>query len=347
MMYSTAPTAAAYPTVATVPAGPQAAVGHVQMQPMQMQPAQYDGGGGVDPFDARGADDLEEYDDDDYDDDRYWDYECDPHYLFCEHPYFLQVILAAWWAADIGMSLANYLGWMRESEAKDLYGSGRVNAYLAFVIIAMIVFFTVAGMLWLWAVRRAMDYRDRKRKTLSGIMLLWLFCDLPLWSINYNVIDEFGYREPIQAVAFTAHSFAFAVFGVVSWVTYLMWITNRINETYSRRSTTRGAAGSIHGATKQASDADFSFADNKQVLDSYMDAPATQARQANGWAPGPQAPAPLPLSEFGVAPVYQNQQVFGAQPQVYGAQPASAAGSPAFIGAGGQFAPPPDQALFF
>eukprot|EP00756_Hemistasia_phaeocysticola_P022138 Hpha_TRINITY_DN15815_c2_g2::TRINITY_DN15815_c2_g2_i1::g.189620::m.189620 len=324
-----------YPTAATVPAGPQAAPGPVQMQP----PVQYGAGGGVDPFDEPGMDDLEYDDEDEYG--GYWDdWECDPYFLFCEHPYYLQMVLAVWWVIDLGITTANYLGWMRESESKELYGNGRVNAYLAFVIISMIVFFAVAGLLWLWAVRRAVDYRDRKRKTLTGVMLLWLFCDMPLWSINYNLIDEFGYREPIQAAAFTAHSFAFAVFGVVTWVTYLMWVTNRINETYSRRSSTRGAAGSVHGATKKASDADFSFEDNKQVVDNYMDAPATQARQANGWAPGPQAPAPLPLSEMGVAPaVYQSQPY---QPQAYGVQPVSAHGSPAFMQG-----VPPDQALFF
>eukprot|EP01065_Artemidia_motanka_P039694 TRINITY_DN48806_c0_g1_i1.p1 TRINITY_DN48806_c0_g1~~TRINITY_DN48806_c0_g1_i1.p1 ORF type:complete len:305 (+),score=91.74 TRINITY_DN48806_c0_g1_i1:52-966(+) len=224
---------------------------------------------------------------------------CDPRYLFCEHPQFTPVFCAVWWFADIFIQMANYLIWMRKSEAEDIYGKGRVGAYLAFVIIAMIVYFVVAGTMWLWAARHPYDHRDKKRKTLTGIMLLWLLCDMPLWAVSFNTIDKFGYQKPIQAVAFTANMVTFVGFGVVFWVTFLCWTSNRLNDQlgiYSRSGQT--VKGSVHRGpvAEKAADADFGFGDKPMPPVPPGPHPAGQAADGQYGSPT-QAPVPLPLMQ--------------------------------------------------
>eukprot|EP01061_Rhynchopus_euleeides_P010600 TRINITY_DN20096_c0_g2_i1.p1 TRINITY_DN20096_c0_g2~~TRINITY_DN20096_c0_g2_i1.p1 ORF type:complete len:270 (+),score=58.75 TRINITY_DN20096_c0_g2_i1:144-953(+) len=142
-----------------------------------------------------------------------------------------------WWGLTILMTLINYLVYMRKDEASDAYG-GLTSAYIAFIIVGMIVYFSAAWTCWYWASKYSTDRVDRKRKVIIGIVALFLFNDMPLWAMDYKAITTKGISHDATLTAsFVFNTITFLIGGIVVWLTYAHKMSSFLNAYYSYTAT--------------------------------------------------------------------------------------------------------------
>ena len=138
-----------------------------------------------------------------------------------------------WWALSIFVTLIHYLTYMRKSEAGRYYGEDLQRAYLAFVVIGMIVYFTVAATCWYWAGKYSVSRVDRKRKTILGIITLFFFNDMPLWAMDYKAVGTRGVPSASALTAsFVFNTITFLVGAIVVWLTYAHKVSTYFNDMY-------------------------------------------------------------------------------------------------------------------
>eukprot|EP01060_Flectonema_neradi_P020431 TRINITY_DN2796_c2_g3_i1.p1 TRINITY_DN2796_c2_g3~~TRINITY_DN2796_c2_g3_i1.p1 ORF type:complete len:279 (+),score=30.29 TRINITY_DN2796_c2_g3_i1:80-916(+) len=138
----------------------------------------------------------------------------------------------AWWGVAILITLLNYLIWQKTDEAEAAYGEDLPRAYIAFIILGMIVYFVIAATLWFWASRYSTTPSDRKNKTLWGIVAMWILRDIPFWIMDYVAVEK-NNDEAIQQISFVISTLSFLVGGVVVWVTYTYRMTSYLNRMYT------------------------------------------------------------------------------------------------------------------
>ena len=144
-------------------------------------------------------------------------------------PYFCMF----WWGLSILITLINYIAYMRSDTADEAYG-GLTKAYVAFVIVGMIMYFSVSWTCWYWASKYSTDRVDRKRKVIIGIISLWFFNDMPLWAMDFKAITTDGVEsEGILTASFVFNTITFLAGGVVLWLTYTHKMTSYLNEYYA------------------------------------------------------------------------------------------------------------------
>eukprot|EP00755_Sulcionema_specki_P035021 Sspe_Gene.104098::Locus_79980_Transcript_1_3_Confidence_0.500_Length_861::g.104098::m.104098 len=158
---------------------------------------------------------------------------------------WIPVACISWWGLQIFVTLLNYLIFIRTDEAEVLYGAGLQRAYVAFVVIGMIAFFTVASTCWFWAMRYVQDRVDRKRKIILGIVMCFFFNDMPLWAIDYRTIELSGAEEGSQVASFVFKTLTFLTGGIVVWLTYTYKITTFLHYSYTPPPTLGGHTGSV------------------------------------------------------------------------------------------------------
>ena len=138
----------------------------------------------------------------------------------------------AWWGTAILVTLLNYLIWQKTDTASTAYGEDLPRAYLAFLIVGMLVYFAIAATLWYWASRYSTTPGDRKNKTLWGIIAMWFLRDIPFWIMDYVAVEK-NNDEAIQQISFVISTLSFLVGGVVVWVTYTYRMTTFFNKFYT------------------------------------------------------------------------------------------------------------------
>eukprot|EP01059_Diplonema_ambulator_P015503 TRINITY_DN26652_c0_g1_i1.p1 TRINITY_DN26652_c0_g1~~TRINITY_DN26652_c0_g1_i1.p1 ORF type:complete len:252 (+),score=41.38 TRINITY_DN26652_c0_g1_i1:72-827(+) len=142
------------------------------------------------------------------------------------------MVCMGWWGLSILITLINCVGWIMRGGGKTAYGDGFARVYLTFVIIGMIVYFSVSSTFWFWAAKYSTERVDRKRKTITGIVALWFLNDMPLWAMDYHSIEVDAARG-IQIASFIFNTITFLTGGIVVWLTYTYKVTTFLNNNYT------------------------------------------------------------------------------------------------------------------
>eukprot|EP00756_Hemistasia_phaeocysticola_P003949 Hpha_TRINITY_DN12545_c0_g1::TRINITY_DN12545_c0_g1_i1::g.50815::m.50815 len=144
------------------------------------------------------------------------------HWL--EEQHVIPVMCSLVWGISTLVSLLNFMIYLRKGEAKDLYG-GLTGAYLAFVVVSLVVYFTIATTMWLWSFRFTKARVMRRQKTTTGILVMFFLSNCPLWAMDYRTVDVAGVKEGVQLASLLFQSFAWLLGAVTFWLTYAYRIT--------------------------------------------------------------------------------------------------------------------------
>src|SRR4051812_45442708 len=94
------------------------------------------------------------------------------------------------------LTIANYVAYIRYNEA--IYGGDLLRTYLAFTILGTIVYAGVSAVMWMWAAKYVTTPHQRIQKMAIGMFAIFLFHDLPIFSMEWSNILCCGWRNPFQ-----------------------------------------------------------------------------------------------------------------------------------------------------
>lgn len=117
-------------------------------------------------------------------------------------------------------NLANYVAWVRFNDWL-LLNRPNSSVYLAMVVISSIAFWLVCGPMFFYAAKYAKDSRRRNRFFTGGIVIMYLFADVPLWMCDMSIIFYVGFIDVGQGITFVLRSLSFLVNSYVTWNVYL------------------------------------------------------------------------------------------------------------------------------
>lgn len=140
---------------------------------------------------------------------------------FVEEKHVVPVVCMLVWFVSTAASVANYVAYIRTNEAKARYGLVLVRCYLSFIIVSLVVYFTVSGTMWTWSWRYAQERVMRRQKTVTGILAMFLLSSCPLWSMDYRTIDLDGsVKTTWQLVSILCQSVTWFLGAVTMWLTF-------------------------------------------------------------------------------------------------------------------------------
>jgi hypothetical protein len=136
-------------------------------------------------------------------------------------PLYPMVLLTIYLFA-IGFTIGNYTGYFRFN--KDVYGDSFNRAYLAFTVLGAAAYFFFAGVAWLWAAKYVHSVESRLRKLTFGFIMIFLFHDLPCFSMELHAILTYGWRNGYQGFCFVLQIITFLLSFTNGWL-YFTWTT--------------------------------------------------------------------------------------------------------------------------
>jgi len=146
------------------------------------------------------------------------------HWL--EEQHVIPVICGIVWFLATLVSLLNYMIYLRVSSDKGQDYGRLPPTYLAFVVISLIVYFTIATTMWLWSFRYSKARALRRQKTTTGILVMFFLSNVPLWSMDYRTVELHGVKEPTQLLSLLFQSTAWLLGAITLWLTYAKAVTS-------------------------------------------------------------------------------------------------------------------------
>eukprot|EP00760_Papus_ankaliazontas_P020747 PhM_4_TR18494/c0_g1_i2/m.44939 len=128
------------------------------------------------------------------------------------------VVLIAYYLFDLILSLANYLHYYRHEEAT--YGLDFVKGYLAFVVLGLLFFGAVASVLWVWAARYSVSHKDRRRRLMWGVFVVYLSNVLPLWIMEYHAFLCCNVGNEFQRFCFAMKTITWLLTSTLVWLSW-------------------------------------------------------------------------------------------------------------------------------
>eukprot|EP01065_Artemidia_motanka_P032105 TRINITY_DN39157_c0_g1_i1.p1 TRINITY_DN39157_c0_g1~~TRINITY_DN39157_c0_g1_i1.p1 ORF type:complete len:584 (+),score=204.57 TRINITY_DN39157_c0_g1_i1:58-1752(+) len=221
-----------------------------------------------------------------------------------EEQHVVPLLCMLLWLLSTVMSLVNYVAYLRTSAAKDLYG-GLTGAYLCFVIVSLLVYFTIATTMWLWSWRYSKARVLRRRKTVTGILAMFFLSNCPLWAMDYRTVDVAGVDHATQMLSLLFQSIMWLLGAITLWLTYAHIMTRDMHE--GRCLPAIAASPYRGGARPLPPDMDTpAGVDAARMRPHQLMQPEYRWRSTFSWDPPP--PSPMPLGAAAApAPLLQQQ----------------------------------------
>ena len=156
----------------------------------------------------------------------------------------LPLVLLVFYFIGCMLTIANYVAFVRYNGA--LYGVDLLRAYLAFAIIGTISYALFSGVAWLWAHKYCQTDRDRIQKIAVGVIIIFLFHDLPIFIMEWHMILSHGWRNPFQGFVYVCQWISFLLSFILSWLGYTY-----VASGYLHRSTSGYAGSALHTGQEQ------------------------------------------------------------------------------------------------
>eukprot|EP01062_Namystynia_karyoxenos_P024479 TRINITY_DN19551_c0_g1_i1.p1 TRINITY_DN19551_c0_g1~~TRINITY_DN19551_c0_g1_i1.p1 ORF type:complete len:573 (+),score=164.67 TRINITY_DN19551_c0_g1_i1:77-1720(+) len=147
-----------------------------------------------------------------------------------EEQHVVPLLCITVWLISTVVSLVNYVVYLRTEDATDRYGAGLGRAYLGFVIISLLVYFTIGSTMWLWSWKYSSARILRRRKTVMGILAMFFFSNCPLWAMDYRTVDVAGVSAATQLMSLLFQSVTWLAGAVTLWLTYAHKMTRDMHE---------------------------------------------------------------------------------------------------------------------
>eukprot|EP00659_Diplonema_papillatum_P008101 gene8101-12459_t len=129
------------------------------------------------------------------------------------------IIFIVWYGTLIVLSLITYIAWVRPSKA---LSSNTQGAYVAFLVIAMAVFFTVGSISFWWAAVKTLTVKERDGKIQLGIGSMFLASDVPFFLINLVMYFNYGFSTNLlQGMDFGLRMISFSFGFLFLWILYI------------------------------------------------------------------------------------------------------------------------------
>ena len=138
-----------------------------------------------------------------------------------DHPIFLMY----WYGACSIFSIINYVSWVRFEE--DLVGGDVTRAYLAFVLITVMVYLCASGFCFFWAARYCDQetkegIKQRNKRVHQGMLFIYFLSDVPFFILDLYIVYWYGWVDVIQGISFVLKLMSWMVGTFFVWFVY-MW----------------------------------------------------------------------------------------------------------------------------
>lgn len=140
------------------------------------------------------------------------------------------VVLIVLYFIGTMITIANYVAYVRYNAA--VYGEDLLRTYLAFTIIGTAAFALVSAVSWLWAAKYVSTPSQRLQKTAIGLFAIFLFHDLPIFSMEWHMILCCGWRNPFQGFCFVKQIMLFLLSFTFGWLSYAYVASGYMNKLY-------------------------------------------------------------------------------------------------------------------
>ena len=118
------------------------------------------------------------------------------------------------------LCISNYLDWVRHQTApasEGGLGEGKVTAYLAMTIIAILFYLLVASVFYMWAWRYPEPEEIAKRRRIYGVIVNLIFSDFPIFIIEVTIVWDVGFKTGLQGASFIFTCISLLYSGLRTW----------------------------------------------------------------------------------------------------------------------------------
>ena len=140
------------------------------------------------------------------------------------------IVLMVLYFVGTMITIANYVAYVRYNEA--VYGADLVRAYLAFTIVGVSMYALLSAVCWLWAAKYVTTSSERLQKLAMGMLAIFVFHDLPIFSMEWHMILCCGWRNPFQGFCFVKQIMLFILSFSFGWLMYAYIAAGWLNAAY-------------------------------------------------------------------------------------------------------------------
>jgi hypothetical protein len=122
------------------------------------------------------------------------------------------------------LCIANYLDWVRYQTGGDSLGDRVVSVYLGMTIIATLFYLLVASVFYMWAWRYPEPEEVAKRRRIYGVVVNLIFCDLPIFFVEVDIVWTVGFVTGLQGTCFIFTILSLVYSGLRVWTFFMVKI---------------------------------------------------------------------------------------------------------------------------
>lgn len=143
--------------------------------------------------------------------------------------YNIGIFYMLWYAVVCHWNLANHVAWVRFNDTL-LDGKPPPQLYLTFVVVGEVTYFIFGAILLFRSAKYAKTEKERWRYLSAGIVVMYLFTDVPMFLLDMTIVFFYGWIAVVQSTAWTLRTMSFMANTVVAWHIYLHRMTKFIHQ---------------------------------------------------------------------------------------------------------------------
>lgn len=135
-------------------------------------------------------------------------------------------------------AVVNYLSWVREQTGT--LTTGTILAYLSLSVVCCVFYFFGVSVFYMWAWRFPEPEEVAKRRRIYGVMLNFLFCDLPLFIVETKIVwllkfpsAIMGFTYCVTCISLLYSSIRVWLFVMVKIIKFRMPVAARLGTPYT------------------------------------------------------------------------------------------------------------------